>query len=209
MKEEKIELLNKLMNDDFDDEDDNNAVSSAKVEIEPNKSKGVSILYDWVQCILIAFIAVVVLLTFVFRMINVDGDSMMNTLIDLDKVIVSELFYTPENGDVVVISHGAQYQKPIIKRVIATEGQTLDINFETGEVIVEGIVLDESYAVGTTKKGNIDIPKVIPEGKVFVMGDNREVSLDSRYEEIGLINVTDIIGKAEFVVFPFNHLGFI
>lgn len=206
MDEEKIELLNKLMNNDVEDIESEKA---SKVKIVANKSKGLSVIYDWVQCILIAFIAVVILLTFAFRMINVDGDSMMNTLINSDKVIVSELFYTPEDGDVVVISHGAQYQRPIIKRVIATEGQTLSINFETGEVVVDGIVIPEAYAVGETRKGNTEIPNVIPEGKVFVMGDNREVSLDSRYEEIGLINVTDIIGKAEFVIFPLNHFGLI
>lgn len=204
MNEEKIELLNKLMEDDLVDIDSD---STDKVKIVANKSKSLTVLYDWVQCILIAFIAVVILLTFAFRMINVDGDSMLNTLTNSDKVIVSELFYTPEDGDVVVISHGAQYQRPIIKRVIATEGQTLSIDFETGEVVVDGIVIPEKYAVGETKKGNAEIPNIIPEGKVFVMGDNREVSLDSRYEEIGLINVTDIIGKAEFVVFPFDHFG--
>ncbi len=206
MDEEKIELLSKLMNEN---EEESKASKSDKIQIEPNSSKSISIIYDWVQCVLIAFIAVAVLLTFGFRVINVDGDSMMNTLTNSDKVIVSELFYTPQDKDVVVISHGAQFQRPIIKRVIATAGQTLDINFETGEVVVDGVVIDEEYAVGETKKGNTEIPNVIPEGKVFVMGDNRSVSLDSRYEEIGLINETDIIGKAEFVFLPFNHFGFI
>ncbi|MCH5300242.1 MAG: signal peptidase I [Ruminococcus sp.] len=205
MDEEKIELLNKLMKDDEDSE----FSESSKIQIESNDSKGMSILYDWVQCILIAFIAVAILLTFAFRVINVDGDSMMNTLFNADKVVVSQLFYTPKEGDVVVISHGAQFQKPIIKRVIATAGQTLDINFETGEVVVDGIVINEDYIIGETRKGNAEIPNVIPEGKVFVMGDNRSVSLDSRFEEIGLINETDIIGKAEFVFFPFEHFGFV
>lgn len=205
MDEEKIELLNKLRENDEDSEHS----KSSKIKVEANNSKSMSILYDWVQCILIAFIAVAILLTFAFRVINVDGDSMMDTLFNSDKVLVSELFYTPKDNDVVVISHGAQFPKPIIKRVIATAGQTLDINFETGEVVVDGIVINEDYIIGETRRGNAEIPSVIPEGKVFVMGDNRSVSLDSRFEEIGLINETDIIGKAEFVFLPFEHFGFV
>ncbi len=205
MDEEKMELLNKLMEDNKDSE----LSKSSKIKVEANSSKSMSIIYDWVQCILIAFIAVAILLTFAFRVINVDGDSMMDTLFNSDKVLVSELFYTPKDNDVVVISHGAQFPKPIIKRVIATAGQTLDINFETGEVVVDGIVINEDYIIGETKRGNAEIPSVIPEGKVFVMGDNRSVSLDSRFEEIGLINETDIIGKAEFVFLPFEHFGFV
>lgn len=205
MDEEKMELLNKLMEDNEDSE----LSKSSKIKVEANSSKSMSIIYDWVQCILIAFIAVAILLTFAFRVINVDGDSMMDTLFNSDKVLVSELFYTPKDNDVVVISHGAQFPKPIIKRVIATAGQTLDINFETGEVVVDGIVINEDYIIGETKRGNAEIPSVIPEGKVFVMGDNRSVSLDSRFEEIGLINETDIIGKAEFVFLPFEHFGFV
>lgn len=205
MDEEKMELINKLMEDNEDFE----LSKSSKIKVEANSSKSMSIIYDWVQCILIAFIAVAILLTFAFRVINVDGDSMMDTLFNSDKVLVSELFYTPKDNDVVVISHGAQFPKPIIKRVIATAGQTLDINFETGEVVVDGIVINEDYIIGETKRGNAEIPSVIPEGKVFVMGDNRSVSLDSRFEEIGLINETDIIGKAEFVFLPFEHFGFV
>lgn len=211
MDEEKIALLNKLNND----EPDENIISDKKkVTIKvSNSTKWSSGLYDWMYCLLIAFIAVVMLLTFAFRMVNVDGDSMMNTLMNTDKVIVTDLFYTPKDGDVVVISHGAEYSQPIIKRVIATEGQTLDINFETGEVVVDGVVLQEDYINGETIKGNTEIPSVIPEGKVFVMGDNRVVSLDSRYEQIGLIDENDIIGKAQFVAIPagfqLERFGFI
>lgn len=184
-----------------------------KVQITLNGSKGLASIYDLLHCLIVAVIAVVAILTFAFRMVNVDGDSMMNTLINDDKVIVTDLFYTPKDGDIVVISHGAEYSEPIIKRVIATEGQTLDINFDTGEVVVDGVVLQESYIIGNTIKGSAEIPSVIPEGKVFVMGDNRTVSLDSRYEEIGLIDEKDIIGKAQFVAIPsgfqLDRFGFI
>ena len=123
--------------------------------------------------------------------------------------IVTNFFYTPTDGDIIVISHGAEYADPIIKRVIATEGQKLSIDFDKGEVFVDGKKLDEPYIQGFTHAEDAEIPEVIPEGKVFVMGDNRGVSLDSRSKEIGLIDVKDIIGKAQVVVFPFNSIKYL
>ena len=162
-------------------------------------------IYDWVSSIIVAVIAVVVLLTFCFRIIDVDGRSMEPTLINTDKVVVTNLFYTPNDGDVVVISHGEEYDKPLVKRVIATEGQTLNIDFDKGEIYVDGQLIDEPYIQGETIKGNAEIPAVVPEGKVFVLGDNRPVSLDSRYHEVGLIDEESIIGKAQFVVIPHSY----
>ncbi len=204
MDEEKIALLRKLQEDD-----DLSVEPDEMMKVEISKSRAANCLFDWAQCILVAVVAVVVVLTFFFRMVNVDGDSMLDTLTNSDKVIVSDLFYEPDDGDIVVISHGQEYSQPIIKRVIATEGQTLDINFDTGDVVVDGVVLQEDYIIGETVQGNAEIPSVIPEGYVFVMGDNRSVSLDSRFTEIGLVPVTDIIGKAQFVVFPFNDFGYL
>lgn len=204
MDEEKIALLKKLQEDD-----DIGVEPNEKMEVEISKSKIANSLFDWAQCLLYAFVAVVIVLTFFFRMIVVDGDSMLNTLVNADQVIVSDLFYEPNDGDIVVVSHGQKHEGPIIKRVIATSGQTLNINFETEEVIVDGVVLQEDYISSKTIQGTAEIPSVIPEGYVFVMGDNRAVSLDSRYKDIGLIPVTDIIGKAQFVLFPFNHFGYL
>ncbi|MBQ8058175.1 MAG: signal peptidase I [Ruminococcus sp.] len=162
-------------------------------------------LYDWVNSIIVAVVAVVILLTFCFRLIDVDGRSMEPTLIDTDKVIVTNLFYTPNNGDVVVISHGEEYDQPLIKRVIAIEGQTLDIDFENNKIFVNGELVDEPYIQGETIKRDAEIPSVIPEGKVFVLGDNREVSLDSRSHEVGLIDEESIIGKAQLVIIPHSY----
>ena len=162
-------------------------------------------IYDWVNSILVAVVAVVVLLTFCFSLIDVDGQSMEPTLINTDKVIVTNLFYTPENGDVVVISHAEHYDDPLVKRVIATEGQTLKIDFATNEVFVNGELVEENYIQGTTIEGDTEIPEVIPEGKVYVMGDNRSNSLDSRYEKIGLVDEDSIIGKAQFVIIPHTY----
>ncbi len=185
---------------------DENTVEDTQIQkIKLNNNAFSVSLYDWVSSIIIAVVAVVILLTFCFRLIDVDGTSMESTLINTDKVIVTDLFYTPDNGDVVVISHGEEYDKPLVKRVIATEGQTLKIDFETGEIFVDGQLLDEPYIQGETIQGNTEIPTVIPENKVFVLGDNRTVSLDSRYHEVGLIDELSIIGKAQFVVIPHSY----
>lgn len=163
--------------------------------------------YDLLHTLILAMSVVFILLTFVFRLVNVDGQSMMDTLFDKDKVLVTNLCYTPECGDVVVISHGQNLNKPIIKRVIATEGQSLSIDFSTGNVVVDGAVLDEPYIKDlTVKQGDAEIPEVIPEDMVFVMGDNRNHSTDSRFTAVGLINENDIVGKAQFIIYPFDRM---
>lgn len=177
-----------------------------------NTEGGMAGFYDWIRCIVFAISLVVICLTFVFRLVDVEGSSMDSTLASKDKVVVTNLFYTPDNNDIVVISHGAKYENPIIKRVIATEGQTVELDYENNRLIVDGILLDEPYINGTTFGNNIgdnEIPEVIPEGKLFVLGDNREVSMDSRSTEIGLIDVENVIGKAQFVAFPFRDFGYL
>ena len=169
-------------------------------------------VYDWIRCIIFAIAIVVIVLTFVFRLVDVEGTSMCDTLKTKDKVIVTNLLYTPRDNDIVVISHGAEYKKPIIKRVIATEGQTLELDYENEKIIVDGIEIDEPYVKESTfsgNYGNLTPPEVIPEGKIFVLGDNRRISLDSRSSEIGLIDVKDVIGKAQFIAFPFDHFGYL
>ena len=158
---------------------------------------------------MIALIVVVLLLTFVFRQVTVKGTSMTDTLQSGDRLIINSFNYTPKYGDIVVVTHGQKYDDPIIKRVIATEGQALNINYDTGEVSVDGVILDEPYIKGKTirLKHPVEIPDRIPEGYVFVMGDNREGSLDSRSTQIGLIPVENIIGKAELRIFPINSFG--
>ena len=132
---------------------------------------------------------------------------MMNTLYDRDKIFVSKWSYTPKDGDVVTIVEGQHYDKPIVKRVIATEGQSLKIDFSDGSVYVDGQKLDEYYIkepMWLQEDG--DIPDVIPQGYCFVMGDNRNNSLDSRSKAIGLIDNKKIIGKVMFVFYPFNRI---
>ena len=163
--------------------------------------------YDMLHTLILPIAVVMLLLTFVFRLVDVDGQSMMDTLFDKDRVVVTNLCYTPECGDVVVISHGQNLYKPIIKRVIATEGQSLSIDFAAGTVAVDGVMLDESYIKESPfKSGDAPIPEVIPEDMVFVMGDNRNHSTDSRSTTVGLIHEDDIIGKAQFILYPFDRM---
>lgn len=164
--------------------------------------------FEWVEAIITSIVIVVLLFTFLFRVVNVIGHSMEDTIHSDDKVLLTNLFYEPENGDVVVISRAQHFGEPIIKRVIATEGQSLKIDFNTGDVYVDGVLLDEPYIkTPTTDNEGGEIPEVVPDGYVFVMGDNRGDSMDSRSEQIGLIDKRNIIGKAQYIVFPFNRIG--
>ncbi len=181
-------------------------------EIEIEEEEGISVtsfVFEWANAFMVALIVVVLLLTFVFRQVTVSGHSMTDTLNDKDRLIISSFMYKPQYGDIVVISHGENYSDPIIKRVIATEGQSLSIDYDTGEVSVDGVILDETYIKGTTirLRNSLDIPDKIPDGYVFVMGDNREGSLDSRSTEIGLIPVENIIGKVELRIYPLSQFG--
>lgn len=186
-------------------------VSSSKKETkkEENEFTLSQLLFDWLGTLLMAIVVILLVMTFFLRQITVKGHSMDDTLQTQDRLVVASFMYEPKNGDIVVVSHGESYNEPIIKRVIATEGQHLQINYENDEVIVDGVVLKEDYIKGRTIKlqNPTAIPDVIPKGYVFVMGDNREDSLDSRSTRIGLIPVENIIGKAFWRVQPFDTFG--
>lgn len=176
-----------------------------------NNDKIINYIYDIVKTILFMFSIICIIFTFIFRDANVVGNSMVDTLHNNDKVILTNFMYMPKPGDIVVINAENQIEKDIIKRVIATEGQTLSIDYNTGKVLVDGVIIDEPYISSYTIKPNneYDIPYVIPDGYIFVMGDNRNVSLDSRDSEIGLIPVSDVIGKAQFIFFPVNRISYL
>lgn len=166
-------------------------------------------VFDIFGTMLIAIVLLLMVMTFFVRQVTVDGSSMNQTLSHEDRLLVSSFNYTPQNGDIVIITHGKDLDEAIIKRVIATEGQHLKIDYTTNEVIVDGVLLNESYAVGRTiaLPNATQIPDVIPEGYVFVMGDNREHSLDSRSAKVELIPVENIIGKAFLRIYPFSAFG--
>ena len=165
-------------------------------------------VYDWIQSILLALVVCVLLFVFGVRMVNVDGESMLPTLENGDRVIISRLFYTPKQGDIVVLRKESFMYEPIVKRVIAVEGQTIDIDFDKGVVYVDGVALDEPYIYEPTyKQLDFSGPVTVPEGCVFVMGDNRNGSTDSRYSVLGCIDTRLIQGRVYLTVFPLKNFG--
>ena len=149
---------------------------------------------------------VMVVFMLLFRIVIVSGTSMYATLHDGDWLLVtgSILYRDPQPGDIIVASKDAFNDgEPIIKRVIATEGQTVDIDFEAGIVYVDGVPLEEPYTYTPTnmQEGNA-FPITIADGCIFVLGDNRNGSKDSRHPDIGMIDTREVLGKAIFLMFP-------
>jgi signal peptidase I len=164
--------------------------------------------YDWVESAVMAFTVMILILTFVGRMVSVEGISMENTLHENDRLISSNLLYDPDYGDIVVIIFPEDTDRPLVKRVIATEGQVVDIDFEAGIVSVDGKTLDEPYiAESTHLQYDLLFPLLVPEGHVFVMGDNRNHSWDSRDSEIGMIDERNLLGRVVYRVMPFDKMG--
>ena len=160
-------------------------------------------VFDWVQSLVVALLVCVLLFTFVGRIVNVSGTSMLDTLRNNDRIVISDLFYTPKRGDVVVLRKTSFSDEPIVKRVIALGGQTVNIDFEKGVVYVDGEALDEPYILEPTRRRiDFEDETLVPEGCVFVMGDNRNGSTDSRDLRIGCVDERLIIGKALFLLIP-------
>lgn len=195
---------------------------SVNENIEPadkDKNNFKSEIFDWIEVLVHAILAVVLCFSFLFRIATIEGNSMKETLHNGEKVIITNLFYTPKVGDIVVVSRNTENSvftmndsnKPIIKRIIATEGQTVDIDFEEGIVYVDGIALDEPYTrTPTNLKYDIVFPVTVDEGCVFVLGDNRNDSLDSRSSQIGEYGMVDtryILGHAVCRIFPLDKIG--
>lgn len=162
-------------------------------------------IFDLCSSVASAIIIIFIIFTFVCRPTSVVGTSMLPTLQNGDWLIAmpkDEYVY----GDIVIVTQPNIHNEPLIKRVIATEGQTIDINFTSGQVFVNGVELDEPYINELTKtSSDVTFPVVVPEGTVFVMGDNRNHSSDSRTSGVGFIDTRYILGKAQFRILPFGE----
>ena len=168
-------------------------------------------VYETVSSLVSALLVVVLVFTFLVRLMGVSGPSMIPTLQDGDRLLVVNslvwsLGYEPKQGDIVVLNKTTVEHLggvAIVKRVIATAGQTVDIDFNLGQVYVDGELLDEDYINDYTyrEEGTV-FPLTVPEGEVFLMGDNRNHSNDSRDSSLGTVDTRLLIGKAVFLVFP-------
>ncbi len=163
-------------------------------------------LYEWVQSLVGSVLVVVAIFTFGIRMLGVDGHSMLNTLQHDDRLlVVNPIFYHDyQYGDIVILrKNGVFDNDPIVKRVIAVGGQTVDIDFDAGVVYVDGEALEEDYIREPTYTAEgTEFPLTVPEGSIFVMGDNRNGSSDSRDYRLGTVDTRYVIGKAAFLIFP-------
>ena len=168
---------------------------------------------EWMETIVVAFVAVTMVFTFAARVITVDGISMEPTYFDGDRVLVTKLAGEAQTGDVVIIVHALQ--ETIIKRVVATEGQLVDFDPQSGELLIDGSPLKgEEFGIenGITflpdSPGQVmEFPQEVPQGCVFVLGDNRMHSTDSRYAVVGMVDRRNILGRVVFNLMPFSKAG--
>ena len=163
------------------------------------REKAIINVYDMASVLTVALVTIMLIFTFVFRIVGVVGSSMVPTLHDGDWLMVSAYDSNPEYGQVVIITQPNAFGKPVVKRIIATENQTVHIDFTEGRVFVDGEELYEPYINNLTIVGDdVNFPVTVPEGHVFVLGDNRQGSTDSRSTKIGFINENYIMGVVKY-----------
>ncbi len=187
----------------------NSADNEPEVAEAPKKKSAAKELIEWVQAIAIAVVLALLVRNFVFTVVKVDGQSMEPTLQHSDRMIVWRLGYEPKAGDIIIFNPPQQSKNVYwVKRVIATEGQTVEIDYSTNSIYVDGEKLDEEY-LGEAMRDpmvNYDITEItVPEDCVFAMGDNRNHSTDSRF--VGCISEDSIVGKSVVRFWPFTKIG--
>ena len=184
---------------------------------EQQRGSVISSVFEWVDSVVLALVIVMLLFTLFINKVEVKGTSMESTLSEGDQLIITDFNYKPKQGDIIIISRNylntevsaAESKTPIVKRVIATEWQTVEI--KDGKVYVDGAALDEPYYSGITSvmDTSVKYPVTVEEGMVFVMGDNRPHSKDSRSSDLGQVPFDAVIGKAKLRIWPLNKLGFV
>lgn len=167
----------------------------------------VSSLYEWVEAAVFSLLCVALIFTFVARIVGVEGNSMIPTLHNGERLIITRMPYTPKKGDIVIVNRYTDV--PLVKRIVAVGGDTLEINDDTHQVLVNGQPVEETYTAGQTwRLGFPSGVQTVPEDCVFVMGDNRENSEDSRdMVMVGYVHESAIMGKAVFRFYPFSRWG--
>ena len=166
-------------------------------------------LWEWAKALVVAGLIVFVIFHYLINVVTVNGSSMNPTLENQDRLVISHLFYTPAVGDIVILSEDTGLNEALVKRIVALPGQVVDIN-EEGLVVIDGKVLSEPYIaepIAASRRGDQSYPVTVEEGTVFVMGDNRNHSTDSRFVEIGLVPEEEILGRVIFRLLPFNKMG--
>ncbi len=172
-------------------------------------NKAAEYIYSVFSTLLLCMLVIFIAFTFFFRLVQVSGDSMNPTLSSGDRLITSNFLYSPDYGDIIVINKQGAKEESMIKRVIALPGDKVSIDFDTHLIIVNGKVLYEDYEVTEPISEQYDLtyPLTVPDDAVFVLGDNRNNSLDSRSESIGFIKLDEINGKALIRLFPIGKIN--
>jgi len=162
-------------------------------------------IYSVLSMIIAIFTAIMLLFLFFVRIVSVSGDSMNPTLVNGSKIFVSSFLYNPSYGDIIAFGKAEGEDTSVIKRVIGLPGDTIDINFETHIITVNGEIYVDKISVSEaiSEQGDIEFPVTVPEDCVFVLGDNRNNSIDSRFSRIGFVQYNEILGKAVFSLVPF------
>lgn len=161
-------------------------------------------IFDWVGAMVTALVVLVLLFTFLLRNVGVDGDSMLPTLQHGDRLLLTSLVDEYRPGDIVVVDRYTQ--KPLIKRVIAVAGDVVEIRLD-GTLMINGVERHESYIQGANVRRDLDEPLTVPEGCLFILGDNRTISKDSRMNEVGCVSIKDVVGKVLYRLWPLSSIG--